>query len=379
MMIYLDHHSTTPLDPDVLDAMLPYMTTKFGNPSSIDHTYGHEASVAVEDSRQGIANLIGADSDDIVFTSGATESNNMALLGIAKRYAKRGNHIITCTTEHHAILDTARYLEREGIRISHIPVDNHGIIDADILEETITPDTILISVMAANNEIGTIPDIENIGCIARQNDILFHTDAAQAVGHIDMDVDTMNIDMMSISAHKMCGPKGVGALYVRGANPAVRLEPLMHGGGQEGNQRSGTLNVPGIVGFGKAVQIADKVMASERRQHRDMVRAMLDRFEDMGGVLNGHPESRLAHNLNVRFEGIEGKAIINSVSDRLAISAGSACTTQTVEPSHVLMAIGLDVNQAHQSIRFGLGRFTTKAQTEEAVDIIQDAIDSMPR
>lgn len=378
-MIYLDHHSTTPLDPDVLDTMLPYMTAKFGNPSSIDHPYGYEASVAVEESRQMVANLIGAESEEIVFTSGATESNNMALIGAVRRYSDCGNHIITCTTEHKAILDTTKHLQREGVQVSYIPVDRYGMIDMDTLNDTITPDTILISVMAANNEIGTIPDIRKIGNIARQNGILFHTDAAQATGHIDMDVDAMNIDLMSMSAHKMSGPKGVGALYIRDVNPAVRLEPIIHGGGQEDNQRSGTLNVPGIIGFGKAAQIAKTVMASERQRHRRWIKAMLDRFEDMGGILNGHPSSRLAHNLNVHFPGIEGKAIINSVSDRLAISAGSACTTQTVEPSHVLMAIGLDEDQAHQSIRFGLGRFTTKNQTDAAVDIICDAIESMPR
>lgn len=378
-MIYLDNHSTTPLDPDVLDAMLPYMTAKFGNPSSIDHPYGYEASVAVEESRQMVADLIGAESDDIVFTSGATESNNMALMGVVRRYADRGNHIITCATEHKAILDTVKYLERGGVRVSYVPVDRYGMIDMDIMEKNITSNTILISVMAANNEIGTIPDVKSIGRMARQRGVLFHTDAAQATGHIDMDVDAMNIDLMSMSAHKMCGPKGVGALYVRGANPAVRLEPIVHGGGQEDNQRSGTLNVPGIIGFGRAAQIAGRVMASERRRHRNWNRVMLKRFGEAGGMLNGHPESRLAHNLNVRFPGIEGKAIINSVSDRLAISAGSACTTQTLEPSHVLMAIGLDTDQAHQSIRFGLGRFTTQDQTDAAVDIVLDAIDSMPR
>lgn len=378
-MIYLDNHSTTPLDPDVLDAMLPYMTAKFGNPSSIDHSYGYEASLAVEESRQMIADLIGAESEDIVFTSGATESNNMALMGVVKRYADRGNHIITCATEHKAVLDTAKHLERCGVQVSHVPVDRYGMIDMDVLEEKITSNTILISIMSANNEIGTIPDMKRIGRIARQRGVLFHTDAAQAAGHIDMDVDAMNIDLMSMSAHKMCGPKGVGALYVRGANPAVRLEPIVHGGGQEDNQRSGTLNVPGIIGFGRAAQIAGRVMAHERRQHSNWTKVMLGRFEDMGGVLNGHPKSRLAHNLNVRFPGIEGKAIINSVSDRLAISAGSACTTQTLEPSHVLMATGLDADQAHQSVRFGLGRFTTRDQTEAAVDIVLDAVDSMPR
>ena len=378
-MIYLDHHSTTPLDPAVLEEMMPYMTENFGNPSSLDHRYGHDASAAVEEARERVASLVGARHDEIVFTSGATESDNLALVGAARRYADRGGHIITCATEHKAVLDTAAYLERTGMRVTYLPVDRFGMVDMDALENSITSDTILVSVMAANNEVGTIPHMAEIGRTAHEHGILFHTDAAQAAGHIPLDVEQMQIDLMSISAHKMHGPKGVGALYVRSIKPAVRLQPIIHGGGQENNQRSGTLNVPAIAGFGRAARIASRVMDEESRRHRIWTGEMLDAFGDAGGMLNGHPESRLAHNLNVRFPGIDGKAIINTVSDRLAISAGSACTASTVEPSHVLLAMGLDGEQAHQSIRLGLGRFTTREDTRRAADIILDALSCMPR
>ena len=378
-MIYLDHHSTTPLDPAVLEEMMPYMTESFGNPSSLDHRYGHDASMAVEEARERVASLVGARHDEIIFTSGATESDNLALVGAARRYADRGRHIITCATEHKAVLDTAAYLEGTGMRVTYLPVDRFGMVDMDELENSITPDTILVSVMAANNEVGTIPRMEEIGRTAHRHGILFHTDAAQAAGHIPLDVERMQIDLMSISAHKMHGPKGVGALYVRSMKPAVRLQPMMHGGGQENNQRSGTLNVPAIAGFGRAAEIAVRVMAKESRRHRMWTGEMLDMFGGAGGMLNGHPESRLAHNLNVRFPGIDGKAIINTVSDRLAISAGSACTARTVEPSHVLLAMGLDEEQAHQSIRLGLGRFTTHEDMLQAADIILDALSCMPR
>ena len=373
-MIYLDHHSTTPLDPAVLEEMMPYMTERFGNPSSMDHSYGYDASVAVEEARERVADLVGARHDEIIFTSGATESDNLALVGVARRYADRGDHIITCATEHKAVLDTAAYLERTGRRVTYVPVDRFGMVDMEILEGAITPQTVLVSVMAANNEVGTIPDIGMIGEVAHRHGVPFHTDAAQAAGHIHMDVEAMHIDIMSVSAHKMHGPKGVGALYVRSMRPAVRLDPIMHGGGQEDNQRSGTLNVPAIVGFGKAAQIARGSLADEARRHSAWTKQMLNMFGDAGGVLNGHPESRLAHNLNVRFPGVDGKAIINTVSDRLAISAGSACTTETVEPSHVLLAMGLDAEQAHQSVRFGLGRYTTHEETMRAAKMVLDAV-----
>ena len=377
--VYLDNHSTTPLDRRVLDEMLPYMTEKFGNPSSMDHTFGHDASVAVENAREKVANLVGARYDEIVFTSGATEADNMALRGIMERYADRGNHIVTCATEHKAVLDTVMQMERAGKKATYLPVNKHGMVDIGELEDAITPETVLVSIMAANNEIGTIPDMREIGEVVRRNGALFHTDAAQAVGHIAIDVNEMNIDAMSISSHKMYGPKGIGALYVRGMRPAVRLQSIITGGGQERNLRSGTLNVPGIVGFGRAAELARHYMSSEREEHQRWTRYMLEKFSEAGAILNGHPTNRLPHNLNVRFPEIEGKAVINSVSDRVAISAGSACTTQAVEPSHVLLALGLTEDQAHQSIRFGLGRFTTREEIEFAADIVLEAVQEIVR
>ncbi len=357
--IYLDHHATTPVDPRVLDAMLPYFTEKFGNASSLDHPFGYEASVAVEDAREKIANAIGARHDEIVFTSGATESDNIALIGTMQKYADRGNHLITCVTEHKAVLDTARHLESQGKKVTYLPVNQYGEINLQELESAITGETVMISIMTANNEIGTIADVEAIGKIAHEHEVIFHTDAAQAVGHIPMDVEKMNIDLMSFSGHKMYGPKGIGALYVRGIKPRVKPDPIFHGGGQERNIRSGTLNVPGIVGFGKAMEIAQKEMDSENKRFKEWSDLMLKEFEKAGGKLNGHPTNRLSHNLNVCFPGIESKAIINSISKEIAISAGSACTTQIVEPSHVLLALGLDEDVTHYSIRIGFGRFNT--------------------
>ena len=355
--IYLDHHATTPLDTRVLDAMMPYLTEKFGNASSLDHPYGYEASVAVESARGQIADAINARHDEIVFTSGATESDNIALTGTVSKYADRGNHLITCVTEHKAVLDTARHLESLGKKVTYLQVNEFGEINLQELESAITDETVMISIMAANNEIGTIADVKSIGDIAHEHDVIFHADAAQAVGHIPMDVQRMNIDLMSISAHKMYGPKGIGALYVRGIKPRVKPNSLFHGGGQERNIRSGTLNVPGIIGFGKAMEIAQKEMDSENKRSKKWSDLMLKEFEKIGGKLNGHPEKRLSHNLNIYFPGIESKAIINSVSKEIAISAGSACTTQIVEPSHVLLAIGFNEERVHSSIRFGLGRF----------------------
>jgi cysteine desulfurase len=358
--IYLDHHATTPLDKRVLDEMMPYFTEKFGNASSLDHSFGYDASVAVEDAREKIANAIGARHDEIVFTSGATESDNIALLGTMQKYASRGNHLITCVTEHKAILDTAKHLESLGKKVTYLPVNEFGEIDLKELEDSITDETVMISIMAANNEIGTIADVKAIGEIAHRHDVIFHTDAAQAVGHIPVNVEKMSIDLMSFSAHKMYGPKGVGALYVRGVKPRVKPDGLFYGGGQERNIRSGTLNVPGIIGFGKAMEISQKEMDAENKRFSEWSGMMLEEFKKIGGMLNGHPTNRLTHNLNVYFPGIEGKSIINSVSKEIAISAGSACTTQLVEPSHVLLALGLDEDTTHHAIRIGLGRFTSK-------------------
>jgi cysteine desulfurase len=377
--IYLDHHATTPVDPRVLDAMMPYFTEKFGNASSLDHTYGYDASVAVEDSRERIAKVIGARHEEIIFTSGATESDNLALIGTMEKYKDRGNHLITCVTEHKAILDTARHLESLGKKVTYLPVNEYGEIDLELLKKSITDKTVMISIMAANNEIGTIADIAEIGKIAHENNVIFHTDAAQAVGHIQIDVEKMNIDLMSFSSHKIYGPKGIGALYVRSMKPRVKPEPIIFGGGQERNIRSGTLNVPGIVGFGKALEIALKEMVSENERFRMWTKQMLQDFTKVRGKLNGHPTKRLAPNLNVYFPGVESKAIINSISKEIAISAGSACTTQVVEPSHVLLALGFDEERAHSSIRIGLGRKNTENEIQYAINQITSAVKKISR
>ena len=372
--IYLDHHATTPLDKRVLDEMIPYFIEKFGNASSLDHTFGYEASVAVENAREKIAQGINARHDEIIFTSGATESNNIALIGTMQKYADRGNHLITCVTEHKAVLDTARHLESLGNKVTYLSVNQYGEINLDELKNSITEKTVMISIMTANNEIGTISDVEAIGKIAHENNVIFHTDAAQAVGHISMNVQKMNIDLMSFSAHKMYGPKGIGALYVRGVKPRVKPDPLFYGGGQERNIRSGTLNVPGIVGFGKAMEISLKEMDSENTRFKEWSELMLKEFEKVGGKLNGHPTKRLSHNLNVYFQGIESKAIINSVSKEIAISAGSACTTQMVEPSHVLLSIGLTEDESHYAIRIGFGRFNTLDEITFTINCIKEKL-----
>ena len=372
--IYLDHHATTPLDKRVLDEMIPYFIEKFGNASSLDHTFGYEASVAVENAREKIAQGINARHDEIIFTSGATESNNIALIGTMQKYADRGNHLITCVTEHKAVLDTARHLESLGNKVTYLSVNQYGEINLDELKNSITEKTVMISIMTANNEIGTISDVEAIGKIAHENNVIFHTDAAQAVGHISMNVQKMNIDLMSFSAHKMYGPKGIGALYVRGVKPRVKPDPLFYGGGQERNIRSGTLNVPGIVGFGKAMEISLKEMDSENTRFKEWSELMLKEFEKVGGKLNGHPTKRLSHNLNVYFQGIESKAIINSISKEIAISAGSACTTQMVEPSHVLLSIGLTEDESHYAIRIGFGRFNTLDEITFTINCIKEKL-----
>lgn len=377
--IYLDHHATTPVDPRVLEEMLPYFTEKFGNASSLDHTFGYEASVAVENAREKIAKAINARHDEIIFTSGATESDNLALIGIMEKYKERGNHLITCVTEHKAVLDTAKYLESRGYKVTYLPVNQYGQIDLELLEKSITNKTVMISIMTANNEIGTIADVTEIGRIAHEHDVYFHTDAAQAVGHIPIDVEKMQIDLMSISAHKIYGPKGIGALYVRSVKPRIRPEQILYGGGQERNIRSGTLNIPGIVGFGKAIEISSVEMKSENGKLRDWTKHMLEEFSKIGARLNGHPIKRLAHNLNLYFPGIEGKAIINSVSRKIALSAGSACTTKQVEPSHVLLAIGMTEEMVHNSIRFGLGRFNTNDEIEFVIAEISQTVRNLSR
>ena len=377
--IYLDAHATTPVDKRVFEEMTPYFTENFGNASSLDHTFGYDASVAVQTARETLSNAIGCKMDEIVFTSGATESDNLALIGVMEKYKEKGNHLITCKTEHKAILDCAKHLEENGCEVTYLSVNENGEIDLDELESAITDKTVLISIMAANNEVGTIAELQKIGEIAHKHEVLFHTDAAQAVGHIPIDVEKMKIDLMSFSSHKIYGPKGIGALYVRSLEPRVEIGSILHGGGQERNIRSGTLNVPGIVGFAKAVSIAVEEMEQENVKFKKLTDMMLEEFEKIGGKLNGHKDNRLLHNLNVRFDGIESKAIINSVSKKLAISAGSACTTQLVEPSHVLLAMGLTEDQSHESIRIGLGRFTTEDEAKIAVEEIHDAIEMLQK
>ena len=377
--IYLDSHATTPVDPRVLEEMMPYFTEKFGNASSLDHPYGYDASIIVQESREKIAKAIGANMDEIIFTSGATESDNLALLGVMERNKEKGNHLITCVTEHKAILDTARHLEELGNKVTYLSVDEFGSIDLEELRDAITDDTVLISIMFANNEIGTISNVAEIGKIAHENNVLFHTDAAQAVGHIAIDVQKMNIDLMSFSSHKIYGPKGIGALYVRSIMPRVKINSVVYGGGQERGIRSGTLNVPGIVGFAKAIEISQEEMEQENIRFKKWTDLMLDRLSEAGAKLNGHPTNRLVHNLNIRFEGIESKAIINSVSEKIAISAGSACTTQMVEPSHVLLALGLEEEQTHSAIRIGCGRFNTDEEIQIAIDEIVNAVKSLAK
>lgn len=377
--IYLDSHATTPVDPRVFDEMKPYFTEKFGNASSLDHSYGYEASQAVQNSREKLANAIGANTDELIFTSGATESDNLALVGTMERNKDKGSHLITCATEHKAILDTARHLESKGFRVTYLPVDEFGNVNLEKLKDSITDETILISIMFANNEIGTIANISEIGKIAHEHNVLFHTDAAQAVGHIPIDVKKMNIDLMSFSSHKIYGPKGIGALYIRSLQPRVKIDPIMFGGGQERNLRSGTMNVPGIVGFAKAIEISQNEMEQENIKFRRWTDQMFEKLLEVGAKLNGPTTNKLAHNLNVRFDGIEGKAIINSVSKKVALSAGSACTTQIVEPSHVLLALGLSEEEAHSAIRIGCSRFNTDEEIEVAADEIYSCVETLAK
>lgn len=374
--IYLDSQATTPLDPRVLEEMMPYFTERFGNASSIDHLYGSEASEAVEKARKQIARYINAKHEDIVFTSGATESNNIAILGLVAKHSGKGNHIITCVTEHKSVLDICKYLEKSGKRVTYVPVDRFGMVNLEVLEEAICEQTILISVMTANNEIGTIAPIEEIGEIAKKHNVLFHTDAAQAAGHIPIDVDKTKADIMSFSAHKLYGPKGVGALYVRHNNLDAKPDPIIHGGGHEQGIRSGTLNVPGIVGFSKAFEIAVRGMGEENKRYDRWRKYMWDVFREKGSPveLNGHPEKRLSHNLNVSFEGVENKALIRAVNSKLAISSGSACTTLNVEPSHVILALGFGSERAHTAIRVGFTRFNEEKEIEFATEFMVEAV-----
>jgi cysteine desulfurase len=373
--IYLDYHSTTPVDPRVLEAMLPYFSGRFGNASSKGHEYGWVAEAAVENARARIADLIHASSKEIIFTSGATESINLALKGIAESYRSRGNHIITVTTEHPAVLDTCRGLEQRGYRVTYLPVDASGKVQPSQVLDAITDETILVSIMAANNEIGTIAPLAEIGRVCRSRGVLFHSDATQAVGRIPIDMTSMQVDLMSFSAHKMYGPKGVGALYIRSAHPMIRLTAQMQGGGHERGLRSGTLNVPGIVGMGEAARIGLREMGEEARRCtrlRDrLVEGIMAQLDDVR--VNGHPTDRLPNNANIMFSGTRAERLMMEMKD-LAVSSGSACSTGSPEPSHVLRAIGLPKEEILASIRFGLGRFTTEEEIEYAINRIVSTV-----
>ena len=372
--IYLDYSATTPVDPRVADKMIPYLTERFGNPASRSHSYGWEAEKAVEEARGHVAALVNADPREIVFTSGATESNNLAIKGAANFYAgTKGKHIITVMTEHKAVLDTVREMERQGFEATYLPVKENGLIDLDALRAAIRPDTVLVSVMAVNNEIGVIQDLEAIGKLCREKGVVFHVDAAQAAGKMPIDLKTLPVDLMSFSAHKIYGPKGIGALYVR-RKPRVRLEAQMHGGGHERGMRSGTLPTHQIVGMGEAFRIAKEEMATENER----IRMLRDRlYNGLKGIeevhLNGDMERRVPHNLNVSFNFVEGESLIMAIKD-LAVSSGSACTSASLEPSYVLRALGRSDELAHSSIRFSIGRFTTEAEIDYAVKLLHEKI-----
>ncbi len=377
--IYMDNHATTPLDPRVLEAMMPYFTETFGNAASRSHGYGWEAEKAAEAGREQIARLINAKAKEIIFTSGATESDNLAIKGVVEFYKDKGNHVITAAIEHKAVLDTCKALERKGLAtVTYLPVDRYGLVDPDDVRKAITDKTLLVSIMFANNEIGTINPIGEIGKVTREKGVLFHTDATQGVGKLPLDVEAMNIDLLSMSAHKMYGPKGIGALYVRAKGPRVRLTPVIDGGGHERGFRSGTLNVPGIVGFGKACELCREGMADEGQRLlglRERLReGLFSQLDDI--FLNGHPVHRLPGNLNVSFAYVEGESLLMGLNGSthpiavaeseppIAVSSGSACTSATLEPSYVLKALGVGDDLAHTSIRFGLGRFNTAEEVD---------------
>ncbi len=358
--IYLDCHATTPVDERVLAAMLPFFTEHFGNAASVGHVYGWEAEAAIAQARATLATAIAATPEEIIFTSGATEANNLAIKGVAEAYLERGRHLVTLQTEHNAVLDPCRYLETLGFELTVLPVQPDGLVDLAQLEQALRPDTILVSVMAANNEIGVLQPLAAIGQICRDRHILFHTDAAQAIGKIPLDVQTMGIDLMSLTAHKVYGPKGIGALYVRRRNPRVQLAPQLHGGGHERGLRSGTLYTPQIVGFAKAVELALAEMDNKTQRLTALRDRLWSALTSLDGILlNGHPTQRLPGNLNVSVAGVDGQALLLGLQPIVAVSSGSACTSAKIEPSHVLQALGRSSELAFASIRFGLGRFTT--------------------
>jgi cysteine desulfurase len=372
--IYLDNNATTRMDERVLDAMLPYFRDNFGNAASRNHPFGWKAEEAVDYAREQIAALIGASEKEIIFTSGATESNNLALKGVAEMYISKGNHIVTLVTEHKAILDTCKHLEKQGFKVTYLPVGVDGLVDLALVEEAITNETVLVSVMYANNEIGVIQPIKEIAALAHAKGALFHTDATQAVGKIPVDVIESGIDLLSFTGHKMYGPKGVGALYVRRKNPRVKVTSQMDGGGHERGMRSGTLNVPGIVGFGKACELCKQEMAEETKRLsalRDKLESSLLELEE--SYVNGNTTHRLPHVSNISFKYVEGEGLIMGVKD-IAVSSGSACTSASLEPSYVLKGLGLSDDLAHSSLRFGLGRFTTEEEVDFAIKTVKKAV-----
>lgn len=374
--IYLDYAATTPTHPDVVKAMLPYFTDAFGNPSSI-HSYGQEAKGSIEEARIKIADLIGARDEELVFTSGGTEAANFALKGIAYANESKGNHIITSSIEHHAVIETCKFLERRGFRVTYLPVDEYGLVDLDDIRKAITDKTILISVMHANNEMGTIEPIAEIDKIAKEAGVYFHTDAVQAVGHIPVNVDELGVDLLSMSAHKFYGPKGVGALYIR---KGTKLIPLMHGGEQERRRRASTENVPGIVGFGKAAELAQQEISEEAERLtclRDrLVKGLLERIDHTR--LNGHPILRLPNNVNVSVAFVEGESmLLNLDLEGICASTGSACSSSSLEPSHMLLAMGISHEQAHGSLRFSLGKWTTEEEVERVLDVLPSIVSKL--
>ena len=377
-LIYLDNNATTPCDPRVVDTMVPYFYEKFGNAASRSHHFGWEAEEAVDYAREQVAELIKADSKEIIFTSGATEANNLALKGVFDMYASKGNHIITVTTEHKAILDTCKHLEKQGAEITYLKVNNEGLVDLVELENAIKPSTILVSIMWANNETGVIQDMASIGAICAKKGVLFHSDATQAVGKIKTHPRDLGVHLMSFSAHKMYGPKGVGALYVSRKNPRVKVTAQMDGGGHERGMRSGTINVPGIVGFGKAAELARLEMDQDAARVsvlRDKLQKGLCQLEET--YVNGNQDNRMPHVTNISFKHVEGEGLMMTFNQNIAVSSGSACTSASLEPSYVLVALGLGDDLAHSSIRFSLGRFTTEEEVEDTIALVSKGVNHM--
>jgi cysteine desulfurase len=378
--VYMDYHATTPVDPRVVEAMVPYFGERFGNASSRTHTFGQQAAEAVDRGRTEVARLIGARARDIIFTSGATESNNLAVKGVVAARRERGDHIVTAVTEHHAVLDTCRRLEREGLQVTYLPVQRDGLVDLDRVRDVLTDRTVLMSVMAANNEIGVLQPIAEIGRLAQERGILFHTDAAQAAGKVPFDVAMLPVDLVSFTAHKLYGPKGVGALYIRRRTPRLPMVPLFDGGGQEQGLRPGTLNVPGIVGFGRAAALCLEEMAVESARLGALRDRLLAGLRERAGriTVNGSLTARLPQNLNVSIPGVEGEALLLALGD-IAVSSGAACASGSAEPSYVLKAIGLDDDLARASLRFGLGRFTTDEEVDYVVDRLAAVVARLTR